>query len=480
MEREIISFINLLRKSNLRISTSETIDTCKSLKYCNITNRSEFKAVLRSCLVKNHNDIEKFNKMFELFFISIDNKEKYKNEEISKDEFDTLFNDLNDNLSNSQNNFDELGQKKQFKNNEDINKDYNDYDDFMSYDKDSILKDLLKQGSDNELSNIAKEIARSKTYESNEIKNIDAILEELTIKSGLDYAKSLIKQESTIKNQHEIDNKYKKIKQLLKNEIEKSIVEQLGKEIITDIIDDNNIFEKDLAYISIDEVDKIKKIIARISKKISMHNHRKTKKSNKGKINIKRTIKDSIRYGGKCIELKFDKKKKTKPELVVLCDISGSVFMYVEFMLQLILGIQDVFKNVESYVFVDIIKNVSEQLLNNNDYEKQLDDILNDRTLGVGTDYGSVFKLFSNENVFNKKTILIILGDAENTGSESGENYLKKISNLCKRTYWLNPKDVSSWYEYSALSIYEKYCDGVFECKTLNNLEHFVNRLIRI
>ena len=46
------------------------------------------------------------------------------------------------------------------------------------------------------------------------------------------------------------------------------------------------------------------------------------------------------------------------------------------------------------------------------------------------------------------------------------------------RTFWINPEPRLYWnYGDSVMSVYEPFCDGVFECWTTKQLEVFVNAL---
>ncbi|MFW6008974.1 MAG: VWA domain-containing protein [archaeon] len=474
MEKRIINFIKLLRDSDIRISIAESIDACEALKHCNIINKQQFKIALRSTLIKQKSDILIFNKIFNLYFREPMNKNQQ--EELTDQDFSNMMKQLQDQFNN--NNFNELGKQKSLSNKSkpsEINKDVNQYN------QEKKNKDLYKMGSESELKNIAKQMANSRNYEDWEKENIKSTCNRLMIQHNMEYTKVLAKNETNLKQHNNIEEKYDRLKQYLKEEIEKSMVKQFGNSIISEIIKNNDIMEKDLSNLAIDELEQVQKIIKKIAKKISTHVSRKEKRAKKGKIDIKKTIKTSIKYNNTPGELKFINKKKTKPELVVLCDISGSVWYYVSFMLQLVIGIQNAFNKVESYVFIDHIKNITEEILNSDDLRKTLNNFLHDKSLGYGTDYGNVFKEFYEEKIFNKKTVVIILGDAENTGKTIGDNYLKLITDQCKVIYWLNPNEIENWYNnYSKLKKYEIHCKNVFEYSTLRHLENFIRKLITL
>ena len=160
------------------------------------------------------------------------------------------------------------------------------------------------------------------------------------------------------------------------------------------------------------------------------------------------------------------------------------MYLYVDFMLQMTLGIKKSFKDVQTYVFVDKIKNINYILDKEPEsINAELEKIVFGGSLGYATDYTNSFREFLGEdNILNKNTILIIMGDAENTNIEDkGYKEFKQISNLCKATYWLNPKQKENWYNgISCLEEYKKNCTNVFECSTIKQLEQFIKNIIKI
>ena len=76
------------------------------------------------------------------------------------------------------------------------------------------------------------------------------------------------------------------------------------------------------------------------------------------------------------------------------------------------------------------------------------------------------------------RSTIIVLGDARTNGREPHATAFGAISERAGRTFWMNPEPKLYWnYGDSVMSSYEKYCDGVFECWTVKQLEVFVNAL---
>lgn len=509
MKTTIIKFIELLRLSNIRISIAESINACEALKSIDIVSLWTFKHTLMTTLIKNQEDIDAFEKIFDLFFS--EPNEETKEKELSEDDLNEIINELSnlmndfsteenksdeekleDKLNNSsENNFNEINNQdnfsldnfsmEDFKNvstNNLKNKSKQDNQKNIDFNNQEQFKDLLKQGSEADIKEKSKELA-NKQFNETDIKNINNIYNDILIRSGAEYYKVLAKKETQFKNKDDVEQKFNFLKQNLREEIEKNLVNQFGNEIITELVDMDNLMDRNISELSIDELEKIQDIIRKLIKKFITTKSRKYKKSKKGKLDIKKTIKKSISTGTIASELQYKNIKKDKQNLVVVCDISGSVWMYVQFMLQLVIGIQNVFDKVISYIFVDVISNITEELNNSENLDVTFTQLLL-KELGFGTDYGNVLRQLSKEDVFNNKTIVIIMGDAENTGKNTGEEYLSEISDKCKSIYWLNPNYEELWYENSELHIYEKYCKDVYICSTIRQLEQFVKKIIKI
>jgi uncharacterized protein with von Willebrand factor type A (vWA) domain len=79
----------------------------------------------------------------------------------------------------------------------------------------------------------------------------------------------------------------------------------------------------------------------------------------------------------------------------------------------------------------------------------------------------------------DKRTTLIVLGDARNNYGDARSDVLKELYDRCRRLLWLNPEPRSMWNtgdsEMRHLSV---YCHQVEECSTLTQLQRIVSRLL--
>ncbi|MGB9790975.1 MAG: vWA domain-containing protein [Thermacetogeniaceae bacterium] len=230
------------------------------------------------------------------------------------------------------------------------------------------------------------------------------------------------------------------------------------------------------------EIEEIKRRIAKLSRKLACRYARRYRKAKHGRIDLRRTIANAMKTGGIPITLKHRKRIISKPEIVLLCDVSGSVAVFSEFMLQLVYTIQNKFRAVRSFLFIDAIDEVTDCFLRNPIEEAIGEAFANAKFAFSGfSDYGRVFAMFVNKYLptVSPKSTVIILGDARNNGYPDDRKFLEKIRNRVKRVLWFNPQPQEQWdKEDSIMSVYAQYCDQVFECRNLKQLEKAVEAIV--
>src|SRR5207245_11237798 len=86
------------------------------------------------------------------------------------------------------------------------------------------------------------------------------------------------------------------------------------------------------------------------------------KKAARGRFNVKATLRRNLQYGGVPFHIELDRRKKTKPQVMILCDISDSVLNASRFMLQFVYSVQDLYAKVRSCVFVSDIRSKERRL----------------------------------------------------------------------------------------------------------------------
>lgn len=163
----------------------------------------------------------------------------------------------------------------------------------------------------------------------------------------------------------------------------------------------------------------------------------------KGRLDIRRTIRNNISHGGAMLDLKFRYRVPEKNKLVVLLDVSGSMDKYSFYLLRFILALRNHFKKVEVFIFSTKLVRVTDYV-SIRDMEEVLSALANhaDHWSG-GTRIGECLQAFNRvyaKRILNGRSMTLVLSDGLDTG-EPGQlsEELHKVKLRTRRLIWLNP-----------------------------------------
>ena len=199
---------------------------------------------------------------------------------------------------------------------------------------------------------------------------------------------------------------------------------------------------------------------------------------------MRRTVRRSLSTGGVPFDPKFKPRKPHKPELFVLCDISGSVADFSLFTLTLMSALSAEIARTRSFVFVDDVDEVTELLAGTSHGIEPWQLLRNTNAIGAEghSDYGTVLDRFwrdIGDRELHRTSTLIVTGDARTNHKPSGEAYLGRIAERVRRVYWLNPEPRADWDTYdSEMSVYARHCSATFEVRNLRQLVGAVESLL--
>src|SRR5579884_1951328 len=239
----------------------------------------------------------------------------------------------------------------------------------------------------------------------------------------------------------------------------------------------------DFMHATRDELVSLRRAIHPLTRKLAVRLARKRRHGRKGPLDFRNTVRHSLSYGGVPAEPKFRYPRPSKPEIVVVADISGSVAAFARFTLHLVHAIASQFSRVRRFVFVDGIDEVTRFFEGVEDITDAIHRVNTEADViwvDGHSDYGHAFEVFWERwgREISPKTSVLLLGDARNNYHASQAWVLKELRKKARHLFWLNPEPRSYWDTGdSIVSEYAAHCDGVFECRNLKQLEHFVEEL---
>jgi hypothetical protein len=203
----------------------------------------------------------------------------------------------------------------------------------------------------------------------------------------------------------------------------------------------------------------------------------------RGRLDMRRTVRRSLGSGGVPLDPSFRRRRASKADVVVLCDLSGSVAEFAEFTLTLVHALHHELVRLRSFVFVDGVAEVTD-LVERAERFPDPHHLL--RRPGVvaddgHSDYGRAFERFwtVHAGVLTPRTTLIVTGDARTNFRASGLAPFRLMAEQARRTYWLNPEPRADWDRGdSRIGDYAPYCAGVFEVRSLRQLADAVVSIV--
>jgi uncharacterized protein with von Willebrand factor type A (vWA) domain len=208
--------------------------------------------------------------------------------------------------------------------------------------------------------------------------------------------------------------------------------------------------EKDFSQFGTDDLQEVARLARRLVRKLASRPSRRWKSVRRGsRVNVRGSLRSSLKTGGELVELSFKERKQKKTRLVVICDVSGSMDVYSRLLLQFAHALQNSLARVETFVFSTSLERITGHL-KNKAYEPALDSLSTTRGWSGGTLIGPSLAAFNSgwPHLVDRRTIVIVLSDGWDTGEpEELAVALATLKRRAGRLIWLNPLMGSHTYE---------------------------------
>lgn len=412
LENNIVRFVQILRSLGLNVGTSETMDALSAVQEIKLTDRKQFQAALKATLVKDIVYAPLFEQAFDAFFV---NQEGREHQLEQKNEFEEVREQARNDL---------LFQDQTLQ----LDDRYVDMYARLPEETQQRIRDFLEKTSQG--------------------KNVSAKFQpivENVIRGALNYQQAqggsppLIPVEPT--GDEELD----------------AVLYQIRSEQ-----KEAGLFLQDMAAISEGEYDEALVLIRKLARRLATKMSRRYRQSAKAsRIDIRRSLRAGLRYGGVLLDLKYRQKRLTKPEIVFLCDVSGSMLKYSGFTLQFFKGLSDSFPQMKAFTFADQLETID---LNRFSFQE----LTGSKNWGEGTNlFNALSSLEKNyPRLFQRSTVLVILSDTKSTQPDLAARCLEKMAPKTKEIVWLNPLPGSQWEKHPTVALFSKYVT-MWECSSL-------------
>jgi uncharacterized protein len=422
LEENLATFAFLLRREGLPVGTTELFDAFCALDKIDLSSREDFKAALQATLVKSRPDQVIFSRLFDHFFTT---EEDYKKREqdaagyrkAAKEKIDMAHREL------------------QFKG-EALGLTENELHQYSSLSREqrSSLQDFV--------------------YKTETGKNVEPRFKpllETVVKSHLRYCRT---SQSGQKN-HSSD--------------ESSDGAGTGSDG-----GDESLREIDIQAISTTDLPVAEELLQRLSRKLAVQILRRRRIGPRsGKLDLRRSMRDNMRFGGIIFNLKHKPKRRSRQQIVLLCDVSASMKQYSTFAIHFLYGLREVVRGLSCLSFSDSLENLTPEIRGRAGLQHLLDRVIRrSKNWGGGTDIGSSVRELRHKypDLLNAKTTVIVVSDTKTVSLDPALKELQKLKERVKRIIWLNPLSPELWPDYRSVGAVGEIVE-MWPCSTIAQLE---------
>ena len=281
----------------------------------------------------------------------------------------------------------------------------------------------------------------------------------------------------------EVRRNIDRFRALVASEARRRTAEQRGREVVTRHAVRPGSDRIDFLSANRQQLEELRTTVRPLSRKLATRLAARRRRAQRGRIDVRRTLRRSMSTGGVPMKPAFAKPHPARPELVLLCDVSGSVAGFSGFTMLLVQALSDQFSKVRVFAFVnamdevtDIVKDTSGDLGPRIAQEARI------TKWHTSSDYGEAFGDFAELflDAVGPRTSVLILGDARNNNQDPNLGALHAIGRHTRRIFWLNPEHSMRWGLGDSLApVYAEVVE-MHECCNVDQLSKFITRLLPV
>ena len=468
MDAKLVEFTNLLRQNGVRVSLAESMDMLRALDVVGLPDRGTVRAALRATTVKRGVDLPTFETLFDLFFSGLADAIKELTAatagalEMSEEDFQRFLDQLKQRLEEAGAELSPLARA------------------LLEADAGRLEKLLREAAEQAGLSDIQHGFQEGRfAHAVAQALGLSGLSLELArlkeLLAGLSAADARRLEAYLDRRLQDLADM---VKRLVRGELQRQDVTRGDRQRLQALA------EKSFYYLSEEEIRRMQEAVTKLARRLRNVVSIRRKRARRGKFDSNDTLRKNLQYGGVPFRIVFDRRRKEKPQVMVLCDVSDSVRNVSRFMLQFVYSLQDLYSKVRSFIFVAEVGEIT-RLFQERDINAAIDAALHGEVVNVyaHSDFGRAFKAFHRDFLpaVNKRTTVIILGDGRNNYNLPHDWVLKDVQQRAKQVIWLNPENKMTWgFGDSEMDRYAPYCTLVEECRNLNQLYRVIDRLVAV
>ncbi|MBF9520825.1 hypothetical protein BKG83_10280 [Mycobacteroides chelonae] len=276
-----------------------------------------------------------------------------------------------------------------------------------------------------------------------------------------------------------------KVRQLVEAETKRRTAEQLGRERVTAYGVPQLAENVEFLRASGEQLRNMRRVVHPLARMLASRLAARRRRAHTGQIDLRRTLRKSMSTGGVPIDVVQKKPRPARPELVVLCDVSGSVAGFSHFTLLLVHALRQQFSRVRVFAFIDTTDEVTHLFTPDTDLAEAIVRITREAQVFTGdghSDYGHAFKTFVEKfpTVLSPRSALLILGDARTNYRNPAVEVLSTMVSSSRHAHWLNPEPKNHWGTGDSAATRYQDAIAMHECRSAKQLATVIDNLLPV
>lgn len=286
----------------------------------------------------------------------------------------------------------------------------------------------------------------------------------------------------------EVRENVERFRALVAGEARRRTAEVRGRETVTRHAVRTGTDRVDFLSANKQQLEELGRTVKPLSRKLATRLSARRRRARRGKIDIRRTLRRSMSTGGVPMRPVLAKPHPSRPELVLLCDVSGSVSGFSGFTMHLVQALSGQFSKVRVFAFVNAMDEVTDLVKEtgggswSDDLSARIARDAHITKWHTSSDYGEAFADFRADHMdaIGPRTAVLILGDARNNNQDPNLGALHDISQKARRTFWLNPEASMRWGLGDSVAPAYAEVVEMHECCNVEQLTRFITRLLPV
>lgn len=283
----------------------------------------------------------------------------------------------------------------------------------------------------------------------------------------------------------EIRDRIAAFRKMITDEVRRRTAETRGREQVAKTAVSKQTEQVEFLSAYAEQLTALRRTVHPLARRLASRLAVRRKHAKRGTLDMRRTLRRSMSTGGVPMRPAYRTRRPGRPELVILCDVSGSVAGFSHFTLLLVQALREQFSKVRVFAFVERTDEVTHLFEPGAELSGVMQRVLREAELVAfdgHSDYGSSFGGFAEfwGEAITSKTSLLILGDARTNYRDPNLPVLKRLAGQARHAHWLNPEPRRQWGSGDSAAL--RYADvlPMHECRTAAQLADVVEALLPV